>query len=295
MSISSAERAYQRFLLRFSYMGTRYRGVQRQQPRSSTAVDRTTVQSALESALDSILRLQLPASLVISSRTDSGVHAHANSGHVDLTPFPGRSVPRTFLRSLNKYLRKADHDIVVREAIPVPHWYHSRAMAERRRYVYRVGFLKNPENNEEFNTRLPLTCWRTSLMVNTAVDIEKVQQACELLQGCHDFKSFQSLTDQKTDPVRHMEEVTFVPDYDAGNLCPYSEDYTWWKFNITARSFLYKQVRRMVSAALYVGRGLIPLEQVWNVCCKISTNGFMSMRHNSLIFLYAHGKLLPGF
>ena len=263
MSVATAEKAAlsKRFLLRFSYIGTRYQGVQRQSPRTADTIEHSTVQGALEHAFDLTLKLPYLTAISVSSRTDKHVHAHRNTAHVELAPSPSSDIDlRSVTHRVNRFLRKHKHDVVLRQIIGVPCWFHSRSDAQRRRYVYRVGFLKDLD--ADVNDKLPLSQHHRSLLVNQKVDIEQVQRACELLQGFRDFGAFRKFSPRNKETKKHIEEVTFVPDHCQRDQCEFSEHYTWWKFNIVARSFLYRQVRRMVSAALYVGKGVIPLEKV---------------------------------
>ena len=66
-------------------------------------------QGALESAVWHTLRPPNPVKLTTSSRTDVGVHALNNSGHVDLLPSQPGSIyysPRNITNKLNSWLIK---------------------------------------------------------------------------------------------------------------------------------------------------------------------------------------------
>lgn len=252
-----------RFLLKFSYIGSRYRGVQRQTARSPDLLDQTSVQAVLERAIDISIKLPHAAQLVLSSRTDKHVHAHMNFAHVDLTPYPGHSIAaQRITHAVNRYLRKVEHDIVLRHTFLVPHWFHCRAEAHRRKYVYRVGILKEPFNRPSDTNIFPILNHQRCLLLQAPVDIETVHQACELLEGFHDYTAFQNVTKVQRPPKKHVEEFTFVPDHDGRTWCEYNECFNWWKFNVVAQSFLYRQVRRMVSAVLAAAQGRITLEKV---------------------------------
>jgi len=84
--------------MQFSYMGTHFRGLQKQNYRikedqlseseisSMYEKDEVTVQGALESAVWNVVKPPNPVKVVTSSRTDKGVHALVNTAHVDLLP-----------------------------------------------------------------------------------------------------------------------------------------------------------------------------------------------------------------
>lgn len=86
----------QRYLLYFNYIGTKFRGVQKQTRRSSPPDSLSgssssnysfeTVQDALETGLSHCCQPGHPVILYPSSRTDTGVHAFCNTATVDLAP-----------------------------------------------------------------------------------------------------------------------------------------------------------------------------------------------------------------
>lgn len=81
-----------KYLLSFSYLGTRFSGLQKQ-PRN------ITVQGVLESALSLVLRIPEQSIKVhTSSRTDAGVHAIMNTACVTLPPENAQPKPTVFLR-----------------------------------------------------------------------------------------------------------------------------------------------------------------------------------------------------
>ncbi|XP_028968674.1 uncharacterized protein LOC114828493 [Galendromus occidentalis] len=138
MCLLNADAAAQRFLLRFSYIGSRYNGLQRQRPRNCTGPDNSTIQGVLEAAMDRCLRLRLPVKIFPSSRTDRHVHADVNAAHVTLFSYPGHAVGAEMItKVVNSYLKRTNHDIVVRSAIQVPYWFNCRAEALCRTYEYR--------------------------------------------------------------------------------------------------------------------------------------------------------------
>ncbi|XP_075542962.1 uncharacterized protein LOC142576634 isoform X4 [Dermacentor variabilis] len=137
-----------RYLLRFAYLGTRYRqvpvsfgGIQRQSTRPHT--EHFTVQGAIEAALCQLGCLGDPV-LVLASRTDTGVHASDSAAHVDLRPANANQCfqPQHLAVGLNTVLTRHKHDIIIRDVLQVPSWFHARHLAQWRSYRYRVAVVK---------------------------------------------------------------------------------------------------------------------------------------------------------
>lgn len=73
-------------------------------------------------------------------------------------------------------------------------------------------------------------------------DLKRMQDACAAFLGKHHMGAFARL-DEDRDPVREILR------------CEVQQDGADWLFTVQGKSFLWNQVRRMVSAALVVGRG----------------------------------------
>ncbi|XP_037090557.1 tRNA pseudouridine synthase-like 1 [Pollicipes pollicipes] len=138
----------QRYLVFFSYIGTRFRGAQVQLPpgpRLEPYEDRSTVQGMFNLALCHFRSANTPV-FVLSSRTDSGVHALSSSGHVDLAhPYheEGRVFrPARLLRELNRYFDKTATEISVQRVLCVPETFHARFSAVSRAYLFRLGVVR---------------------------------------------------------------------------------------------------------------------------------------------------------
>uniref|UniRef100_A0ACB8EDU8 tRNA pseudouridine synthase-like 1 n=2 Tax=Sphaerodactylus townsendi TaxID=933632 RepID=A0ACB8EDU8_9SAUR len=91
-----------RYLIFFQYYGTKYCGVMAVPPHQAVL----GVQNYLEKAAEK-LRPVTPIKFVVSSRTDSGVHALCNTAHIDIEKKPGRPpFPENILaKSLNSFLK----------------------------------------------------------------------------------------------------------------------------------------------------------------------------------------------
>lgn len=250
-----------RYLLTFSYLGTKYKGMQRQSPRPNTEL--FTVQGAIENALHRLNPLSEPA-IVLASRTDKGVHAAVNTAHTDLIPRnPAQSFHPDFITSVaNHFLAKAKHDIIIRKTELVPHWFHSRHLAQARSYLYRIAVLKQhlaleSISRSSYRMYLPIAELNQCFVV-PQLDFARVHQAMELMSGTHDFRTFKNVSrvlEQELRPT--VKDITTFELRPSGRLSqfldPNYENVDMWEFYIRSKSFLYRQVRRMVSAVMYAG------------------------------------------
>ncbi|NBO10684.1 MAG: tRNA pseudouridine(38-40) synthase TruA, partial [Methylophilaceae bacterium] len=75
------------------------------------------------------------------------------------------------------------------------------------------------------------------------LDVEKMADGAKFLEGEHDFSAFRAAECQAKSPVRTLYEAT-VKKYG---------DYI--VFNFSGNAFLHHQVRNMVGALIYVGKG----------------------------------------
>ncbi|XP_064460259.1 tRNA pseudouridine synthase-like 1 [Ornithodoros turicata] len=265
-----------RYLLRFSYLGTKYRGMQRQSARPN--IETCTVQGVIETALQRLNPLSEPG-IVLASRTDRGVHAIVNAAHTDLVPSnTTQSFHPDFITSVvNYYLTRNGHDVIIRKTEQVPGWFHSRHLAHERSYVYRVAVLK-PHLLEESAFKTTYRMYLPIAELNQChvipqLNLDRVHEAMELMSGTHDFRSFKNVNrthEQEMRPtikeiltfqLRPSPRMSSFPD-------PNYENVELWEFYIKSKSFLYRQVRRMVSAALYASSGTHSLDSIRDMLRK---------------------------
>uniref|UniRef100_H2MNL1 tRNA pseudouridine synthase n=1 Tax=Oryzias latipes TaxID=8090 RepID=H2MNL1_ORYLA len=198
------------------------------------------------------------ASLSVSSRTDTGVHALSNSAHFDLQrrnnkpPF----AEDLLVEALNYHLQT--EQIRINQAHRVADDFHARYRAQSRTYVYRVAL------GVRHRTLLPLTesnlCWDIQ---DTELDVEAMREAAAVLIGTHDFSSFRAVNSDMTfkNPVKTLD----VASIQLGNSFAstyFHRQVSFLELTFTSRSFLYKQVRRMTGALVAVGRGLLTVSQL---------------------------------
>uniref|UniRef100_A0A670YUV6 tRNA pseudouridine synthase n=1 Tax=Pseudonaja textilis TaxID=8673 RepID=A0A670YUV6_PSETE len=78
-----------------------------------------------------------------------------------------------------------------------------------------------------------------------------MQEAATFLAGTHDFSTFCSASSEMSarSPIKTLNWVEVRPS--QGFL---SDNLKFWELEFVSRSFLYKQVRRMVGALVAVGQ-----------------------------------------
>ncbi|KOC66819.1 tRNA pseudouridine synthase-like 1 [Habropoda laboriosa] len=249
-----------RYFIKFSYLGTQYRGMQKNIiPREGNILmhDTDTIQGTLETALTKILpKCTKWPKLTCSSRTDSGVHSLCNTAHVDIeNKLDYIYNPHEVLKIVNRHLNHSSHDIRLLEFIPVNKNFHARKLAKSRTYIYRFGKAKY--DNEH---RLPLAEIKQSFHLSAEnFDFERVKCAIQLFMGLKDFRTF-SAKNNSSIPINYVRQLNSFTLEKSNPLMPYdplSENYEYWHFVVSGRSFLYNQVRRMVGALLALGVGRI--------------------------------------
>ncbi|BFZ23668.1 hypothetical protein BsWGS_26707 [Bradybaena similaris] len=306
-----------RFLIYFSYFGTRYSGVQEQ--RGTLAVK--TVGGIL---LDALKHLQ-PSNeikITLSSRTDKGVHALANTCHVDLVyPCEKKDYSPTVITNvLNYHLKKQQEDIRIVQTKQVADTFHCRFNATGRKYVYRLGhvlgssvdiyysesmvnkFKRFPRRrNSGIALRMgePLNVFNGSKAViyRTELDIGKLVAAAEMLSGIHNYLSFTTGRKETEDNLPHPVKMLtigvkrgqpFGHRFQKYSLCE-EDNIEFWDIHVQSRSFMYRQVRRLVGAMVLVARNIITLDDLRDILDnpkkEFSFSGQMSASEEGLFLL----------
>jgi tRNA pseudouridine38-40 synthase len=208
-----------RYKLTIEYDGTSLVGWQRQ-------ANGLSVQEALETAIGKFNGETV--TVHGAGRTDAGVHALAQSAHVDLE----RSVEPEILRSaINHYLRPAAISII--SAKPIPDEFDARLSAIGRVYLYRI-----------LNRRAPPALERGRVwQVAPPLDLEAMREGARYLVGHHDFSTFRDTLCQAKSPVKTLDSLELRR---AGDEI---------RIEARARSFLHHQVRNMTGTLKLVGLG----------------------------------------
>jgi tRNA pseudouridine38-40 synthase len=217
-----------RYKLEIAYDGTHYCGWQIQP-------NGITIEEVINQKLSELLREDIR--VIGASRTDSGVHALGNVAVFDSeTNIPGDKLSY----ALNQRL---PNDIVVQSSCQVADDFHPRYCDTRKTYEYQIY-------NAKFEN--PLYS-RYSHFVFLPLDVEKMQQAADIIKGEHDFKSFCSARGQQQTTVREIYELNVTKE---GNII---------KIRINGNGFLYNMVRIIVGTLIKVGLGVYPPEYVQEI------------------------------
>lgn len=181
-----------------------------------------TVQDYLEKAFLAICQDRIPVHG--AGRTDAGVHAEAQCAHADV-PNERLSL-REWLPALNAHLPDAIRVMKISEA---PEDFHARFSAKGKIYRYTIW------NGPALNPLMKDRAWH----VPGSLDFEKLQRACELFTGRHDFGAFSlRRSDTSEQTVRTIHSIR------AHNAAEKIE------LIFEGEGFLYKMVRILTAAMI---------------------------------------------
>lgn len=214
-----------RLRILLAYLGTNFHGLAPQP-------GRRTVGEALLDALCVVNQLTERPTLVMSGRTDAGVHAWGQVVHVDI-PRPKRFDIGRVHRSLNKLLNP---EILIRSVDLAPVTFDARFSAIYRHYRYTILNRALPD------PFLTPTTW----LVRSPLNIDSLRLATDPFIGHHDFTSFCRMEKLKPESslVRRVTEAYWLelPD---GVL----------RFEIRANAFCQQMVRSIVGFLVEIGQG----------------------------------------
>jgi len=206
-----------RYFIKLSYKGTNYNGWQ-VQPNGKT------IQGEINNVLTQ-LNHNTPVNIVGCGRTDTGVHASAYYAHFDFYTIKDA---KTLIYKINSMLPK---DIVIHDLFPINADAHSRFDAIERTYHYHIHTTKNAFIND------------TSMLFTQPLDIEKINNASQLLLTHNDFECFSKV---KTDVSNFNCTVNKAEWHTTDN---------GYVFIISANRFLRNMVRAIVGTLIEVGIG----------------------------------------
>jgi tRNA pseudouridine38-40 synthase len=226
-----------RYKLTLAYDGANFFGSQRQ-------ANKRTVQGELEKALANLG--WIGRSVLISGRTDAGVHATGQVASADLN---WSHTENNLIRGLNSLLPA---DISVKSVREVDAKFHPRFDATSRLYRYKLFCqpLRDPIR-ERF-------AWR----VWPPLSNDDLVQVAKQLHGTHNFSAFGSPTTPKGTTVRTVMKAEWMQ---------IAEDE--WQFEVQADAFLYRMVRRMVFVQTAVARGKVSAKAVTHSLAKQVSTG----------------------
>jgi tRNA pseudouridine38-40 synthase len=239
-----------RYKITLEYDGTPFVGWQEQQ-------NQISVQSVVEKALKTYLRQE--TKVVASGRTDTGVHALGQVAHFDTTQ---KLNSRKTIYSLNALMRP--YPVVIRKMQKVSDDFHARFDAQKRTYLYRIQ-----------NTAFPPVLNKNRVWhVNQKLDIKKMNQAAQMLIGKHDFSTFRAANCQAKSPIKTLDSLI---------VKRVGEEV---RITVSAKSFLYHQVRNFAGALVKVGLNrwsLDDFEKAFRACDR--TKGAETAPAQGLYFM----------
>lgn len=215
------------YLLYLAYDGTDFSGFQKQKAQR-------TVQKELEKALTDIYHQ--PIRVSAAGRTDAGVHARGQTVNFHApSKIPTEKLPW----AINT---KLPEDVRVWKAELVPCYFHARYHAEGKEYRYcldRALIYQVMERRYSWHCPYPL-------------DLKEMRRGAEVLQGTYDFRCFQAVGSEVQDTVRTIWRAEVV-DEEKRNLV---------HLFFCGDGFLYKMVRFLAGALVWVGRNRISVEEL---------------------------------
>lgn len=215
-----------RYLLKFSYDGSKYYGYQCQPGLN-------TIQECLEGAICKVNN-NIKRSVHSSGRTDKGVHALCQYAHVDLDI---DITPKKLKRAINSHL---PDDIHIVDTCIVNDDFHARYHVVSKKYEYYLNLGEyNPiEKNYVFQ-------------YNYELNIDIMNDAIKVFLGEHDFRAFVTEGKEKENCVRTITSA-YIEKIDNEKI----------KFVFEGTGFLRYQIRNMVGILIKVGENKISTEDV---------------------------------
>ncbi|XWO14028.1 tRNA pseudouridine synthase A [Candidatus Hepatincola sp. Pdp] len=214
-----------RYKLHIEYDGTGYSGWQKQE-------NAVSIQETIEHAIHKLTKIQV--TLHCAGRTDTGVHAIEQVAHFDMEKYFENHVLK---RALNHFLKGTNIAISTVCSFTDPNQFHARFSASARSYTYKI-----------LNRNYPLTFQKNLYWwVAKPINVNNMFEASQLLLGTHDFSSFRAAGCQASSPIRTINSITVYANHEEIILA------------ITAKSFLYHQVRNIMGSLVLVGLGK------WNI------------------------------
>ena len=228
------------YRLDIQYDGTRYEGWQRQKTTGNT------IQGKIEEVLSRML--DAPVQIDGAGRTDAGVHAKGQVANVHMDT---EKNCEEICAYLNRYLPE---DIEIYKVTQVQERFHSRLLAKKKVYQYRIA-TGHHKNVFERKYQCPL---------HEEFDVDAIKAAAELLTGTHDFKSFCSNKKMKKSTVRtiYSIRVESLPNE--------------LRITYTGDGFLYNMVRILTGTLIEAGRGNRKPEEMKGIlsACDRGAAGF---------------------
>ncbi len=212
------------------YLGTNYVGWQIQK-------NGTSVQSIVQKALSKVLKSKIK--IIGSGRTDSGVHAKAQSAN-----FFYKKIIKDhykFLNSMNFFLKNKSISIIKINKKNIN--FHSRHSVKKKIYKYVILNRSTPSPIYE----------NRSWLIKKKLKIDKMKKGIKFFLGTHDFSSMRSASCSALSPKKTITKAKIKR---RGEIII---------ITFESKSFLQKQVRSMVGCLKYVGENKWKPEKIKSV------------------------------
>ena len=206
-----------RYLITFSYDGSKYGGYQKQ-------LDINTIQAELEEALTKLNNKE--TSIVASGRTDRGVHAINQKAHFDLDI---NITPDKLKMALNSLI---PNDIYVKDVEVVDSNFHARFIVKSKEYIYKINLGEyNPIEKDYI------------YQYGKSLDIKAMEEAIKYFIGMHNFKSLVAADDVRDNYDREIISANIDVENDIMTI------------SFVGTGFLRYMVRNMVGLLIEIGEG----------------------------------------
>jgi len=211
-----------KYKIEVEYLGTNYSGWQAQD-------NSNTIQSALEEAVFKFCGEHV--CVYGCGRTDAGVHAYRMPAHIE---FEKEYDPYKIMMAVNFHLKDAGHSISILSVESVTEDFHARFSCKMRHYVYKI--CNRPTRPVIMDGRV----W----WVYHPLDAKIMDKVAKHLIGKHDFSTFRATECQANSPIKTLSAISVI-----------QTDNDMIEIRVSAKSFLYHQVRNIVGSLELVGQG----------------------------------------
>ncbi len=217
-----------RYKVTLAYDGKNYAGFQSQ-------TNAVAIQDIVERAIERVFGEKIR--IIMSSRTDAGVHALGQVFHFDSDKEKDEGKLKFSLNSL------LPDDIHVTQVKQVSRDFHARYSVKKKTYEYLI-------NIGEYDVFLKGRAYQCFYKL----DVDLMKEGAKLFVGEHDFTSFNtSSLKEYPNQVRNITEFSITRKKDL------------LKIRVTSSGFLRNMVRIMVGTLIDLGRGKKSLEDVKNM------------------------------
>lgn len=220
-----------RYLITFSYDGSKYNGYQKQPGKK-------TIQGQLEEVLTKI-NGDTQVNVFASGRTDAGVHAYKQKAHFDLK---NKIEPERLQRSINKMI---PDDIYVNNVEFVGMDFHARYDVACKEYCYKINMGEYNPIEKDYVLQF---CKR--------LDIVEIERALKYLEGTHDFKAFTKANDIRNSYVRTIIQANIIRD---------SKNFNQIIIFFLGNGFLRYMVRNLIGTLIEIGEGKRKSEDIISI------------------------------